>query len=112
MANIGFGLDINETAQSSGFDQYKLSLSETLGVAAEDAWNFNPVYSLIRYGDLVASRKGTVSSGTDDFYPNNLWRMLEIRFTQERLNKIQNFLNEIGHVKHNGTEDLLIDLRN
>ena len=28
MANIGFGLDINETAQSSGFDQYKLSLSE------------------------------------------------------------------------------------
>ena len=44
-------------------------------------------------------------ANTDDFYPNNLWRMLEIRFTQERLNKIQIFLNEIGRVKHNGTQD-------
>ena len=42
MSNIGFGLDSNETAQSTGFDKYKLSLSQTLGVAAEDAWYFNP----------------------------------------------------------------------
>ena len=42
-----------------------------------------------------------------DRYANNLWKMLETRFTQERLNKIQGYLNEIGRVKN-----LLIVSRN
>ena len=41
-----------------------------------------------------------------DFYANNLWKMLETRFTQERLNKIKGYLNEIGRVKHEANEDL------
>ena len=40
-----------------------------------------------------------------DFYANNLWKMLETRFTQERMNKIQGYLNEIGRVKHEANED-------
>ena len=43
-----------------------------------------------------------------EFYANNLWKMLEVRFTQERLNKIQGYLNEIGRVKHNENEDFKI----
>jgi hypothetical protein len=43
-----------------------------------------------------------------EFYANNLWKMLEIRFTQERLNKIQGYLNEIGRVKHEANEDFKI----
>jgi len=70
MPNIGFGLDTEENAQAIGFDKYKLSLSETLGVAAEDAWNFNPTYSLIRYGNLQASRNGSISNEIDEFYPS------------------------------------------
>ena len=26
-----------------------------------------------------------------EFYANNLWKMLEVRFTQERMNKIQGY---------------------
>jgi len=43
-----------------------------------------------------------------EFYANNLWKMLELRFTQERLNKIQGYLNEIGRVKHEANEDFKI----
>jgi len=70
MPNIGFGLDTEENAQAIGFDKYKLTLSETLGVAAEDAWNFNPAYSLVRYGNLQASRNGSISNEISEFYPN------------------------------------------
>ena len=42
-----------------------------------------------------------------DFYAN-LWKMLETRFTQERMNKIQGYLNEIGRVKHEANEDFKI----
>jgi hypothetical protein len=46
-----------------------------------------------------------------EFYANNLWKMLELRFTQERLNKIQNYLNNIGQFKKEPNEDfkILID---
>jgi hypothetical protein len=70
MPNIGFGLDTEENAQAIGFDKYKLTLSETLGVTAEDAWNFSATPSLIRYGNLTASRNGSVSNEIDEFYPN------------------------------------------
>ena len=43
-----------------------------------------------------------------EFYANNLWKMLEVRFTQERINKIQGYLNEIGRVKHEANEDFKI----
>jgi hypothetical protein len=68
MPNIGFGLDNNETAQSTGFDKYKLSLSQTLGVTAEDTWHFNPLYSIYRYGNLLETRAdGPPMGGTDEF---------------------------------------------
>ncbi len=50
-----------------------------------------------------------------ELYANNLWTMLEVRFTQERMNKIQGYLNEIGRVKHEANKDfkyLLIVSRN
>jgi len=34
--------------------------------------------------------------------------MLEVRFTQERMNKIQGYLNEIGRVKHETNEEFKI----
>ena len=37
--------------------------------------------------------------------PNNLWRMIENRFTEERLNKVQGFLNKIGAFKNESNED-------
>ena len=46
MAQFGFGLDINETADKFGYDQYQTSLLESLGAVASDNWNFNPSYSI------------------------------------------------------------------
>lgn len=49
MANISFGLDVNENVKTNGYDLYKSTLGETLGAVAEDAWNFNPLPSAIRF---------------------------------------------------------------
>lgn len=45
--NLGFGLNINDTAQESGYDQYKSSLFESLGAVAADNWNFSPASALL-----------------------------------------------------------------
>ncbi len=45
------------------------------------------------------------ASSDPESYVNNLWKMLELRFTQERLNKIQNHLNKIGQFKQEPGED-------
>ena len=55
--NLGFGLNLNETAQESGYDQYKMNLYESLGAVAADNWNFNPVMSLLNYSDLYNARR-------------------------------------------------------
>jgi len=57
MAQFGFGLNINNTAQETGYDQYKTNLFETLGAVAKDNWNYNPVISLMTYGDVVEAEK-------------------------------------------------------
>jgi hypothetical protein len=56
MANISFGLDANENAKTNGYDLYESTLGETLGAVAEDAWNFNPLPSAIRFFELEANR--------------------------------------------------------
>jgi len=48
MANFTFGLNINETAKESGYDQYKTSFSEALGATYEETINFNPAYRLYK----------------------------------------------------------------
>ena len=35
---------------------------------------------------------------------NSLWKMIENRFTEERLNKVQGYLNEIGAFKNESNE--------
>ena len=54
--NLGFGLNIDETAQETGYDKYEVSLFESLGAVAADNWNFNPVMSLWNYSDLSEAR--------------------------------------------------------
>ena len=46
MANLGFGLNINETAQEYGHDQYGMSLFQTLKAVGAENWNFNPISSI------------------------------------------------------------------
>src|SRR6056300_551317 len=42
MANFTVGLNVNETAQESGYDQYKTTFGQALGATYEETINFNP----------------------------------------------------------------------
>jgi hypothetical protein len=43
MAQLGFGLKIDETAQENGYDRYSKTLRQTLGAIAADNWEYNPL---------------------------------------------------------------------
>ena len=46
---------------------------------------------------MLQVRAHAISDST--LNPNNLWRMIEKRFTEEKFNKVQGYLNEIGTFK-------------
>ena len=56
MAQIGFGINTNDTAQESGYDQFTLGLGETLKAVAAENWKFNPLSSISTYRDLQTAR--------------------------------------------------------
>jgi hypothetical protein len=63
MAQFGFGLNINETAQETGYDQYQTSLFESLGAVAKDNWNFNPVLSILSLRDIQTAGAESRAAG-------------------------------------------------
>ena len=70
---------------------------------------FNTVYSLLV--EMCGPNETAMRQVFDhalvdaDQYPSTLWSMLEVRFTQARLEKLQGYLNEIGHFKLNPNEE-------
>ena len=48
------------------------------------------------------------ASSDPELYANNLWKMLELSFTQEKLNKIQIHPNKLGQFKQEPGEDFKI----
>ena len=63
MAQFGFGLNVNDTAQETGYDQYKTSLFESLGAVAADNWNFNPVMSILNLRDVQTAGAESRAAG-------------------------------------------------
>ena len=74
MAQLGFGLNINETAAKFGYDQYNTRLGETLRAIAADNWNFNPLSSIGTYYDMQSARSQALE--------NN-----QVRVSRDELNK-------------------------
>ncbi len=74
MAQLGFGLNINQTASKFGYDQYSTRLGETLGAVAADNWNFNPLSSIGTYYDMQSARSQALE--------NN-----QVRISRDELNK-------------------------
>ena len=66
MAQLGFGLNINETAQEAGYDQFSQGLGDTLKADAADNWNFNPVSSILLYQDILQERRNAIKQ--DDVF--------------------------------------------
>ena len=74
MAQLGFGLNINETAAKFGYDQYNTRLGETLGAIAADNWNFNPLSSIGTYYDMQSARSQALEDN-------------QVRVSRDELNK-------------------------
>jgi len=74
MAQLGFGLNINETASKFGYDQYSTRLGETLGAIAADNWNFNPLSSIGTYYDIQSARSQSLEDN-------------QVRISRDELNK-------------------------
>tara|TARA_R110000868_G_scaffold407111_2_gene688217 strand:+ start:5643 stop:6875 length:1233 start_codon:yes stop_codon:yes gene_type:complete len=56
MAQLGFGLNVDNTAQTGGYDQYQTSFFDTLGAVAKETWNFNPLKSTQTLSQLATER--------------------------------------------------------
>ena len=70
--NLGFGLNINDTAQESGYDQYKSSLFESLGAVAADNWNFNPGSSLVLWTQKIDAQIQSTKQNLEKVNRQNL----------------------------------------
>ncbi len=65
MANFTFGLNINETAKESGYDQYKTSFGEVLGATYEETINFNPAYRLYKSYQISDAKNQSEEEGIE-----------------------------------------------
>ena len=65
MAQLSFGLNINEDRQKNGYDYYEQNLSSTLGAVAAENWNFNPLQMTRNYFDLEKARLQEISQNNE-----------------------------------------------
>ena len=65
MANFTFGLNINETAKESGYDQYKTSFGEVLGATYKETINFNPAYRLYKSYQISDAKNQSEEEGIE-----------------------------------------------
>jgi hypothetical protein len=95
MAQFGFGLNINKTAQETGYDQYKTNLFETLGAVAKDNWNYNPVISLMTYGDTLEAERDSRLEGKEPVDRNILnerYKDIGLYFEQDEYQSVVNIM--------------------
>lgn len=72
MANFTFGLNINETAQESGYDQYKTSFSQALGATYEETINFNPMTRAYSSYKIETAKNESINSGASPINKDEL----------------------------------------
>ena len=97
MAQFGFGLNINETAQETGYDQYQTSLFESLGAVAADNWNFNPVMSLLNIKDVQTAASESRDAGIvprDKKLLNEEYRELGLFFERNEYQSVVDIMVE------------------
>ena len=56
MAKFSFGLNVNETAQENGYDQYQTTLKESLGAVAADNWELNPAMATFKNWQMYEAK--------------------------------------------------------
>ena len=89
MAKFGFGLNVNETAQENGYDQYQTTLKESLGAVAADNWEFNPAMATFKRWKMYEAKS---ISEEGERSPRN---QPILRVNRDKLNK--QYSNWIDH---------------
>ena len=79
MAQLGFALKIDETAQDNGYDRYSKSLRQTLGAIAADNWEYNPLTATKTHRSINAAVTESIRGG-------------DVRMDRQELNKEYNEL--------------------
>ena len=72
MANFTFGLNVNETAQESGYDQYKTSFSQALGATYEETINFNPAVRAYSSYKIADAKNQSIDAGASPINKDEL----------------------------------------
>ena len=72
MANFTFGLNVNETAQESGYDQYKTTFGQALGATYEETINFNPAVRAYSSYQIATAKNESANSGAEKINKNEL----------------------------------------
>ena len=65
MAQLGFSLATDATAQENGYDRYSTTLGETLGAVAGENWNFNPISSIGTYRSVLQAERESLKNNID-----------------------------------------------
>ena len=65
MAQLGFSLATDATAQENGYDRYSTTLGETLGAVAGENWNFNPISSIGTYRSVLQAERDSLKNNID-----------------------------------------------
>jgi hypothetical protein len=81
MAKFGFGLNVNETAQENGYDQYQVGLKESLGAVAADNWELNPAMATFKNWQIYKA-KSISEEGERSPFNQPIFRV-----NREKLNK-------------------------
>ena len=92
---------LDET-QSVDFDE-RAAQVEALGQAHRTVYSLLVEMCGLNKTATLQVRAHAISDPTKN--PNNLWRMIVKKFTEENLNKVQGLLNDIGSFKNESNED-------
>ena len=63
MAQWGFGLKIDDTAQDNGYERYEKNLLENLGAIAADNWEYNPLEATKTHRSINAATTESIRGG-------------------------------------------------
>ena len=97
MANFTFGLNLNETAQESGYDQFKTTFGQALGATYEETINFNPAVRAYSSYQIATAKNESANSGAEKINKDELNKQyagLGLNFTEDTREGVVNYIVE------------------
>jgi len=94
VGQIGFGLDINTSAQESGYDQYIVGLGDVLKATAKETWARNPLESTQTLIELQRAKQNENSPLVPKDQLNNEYGKLGLSFEEDEYQSVVDLMVE------------------